>query len=687
MSKNVTVVDEHQLLASICRESFREFVAAFWEDVPGAGKMIHNWHLDVFCEEAQAVAERVITGKAKEYDLVVNVSPGTSKSTIFSILLPAWVWTRMPSCRILTASHTDALVTDLAAKARTVIKCEKYAKCFPNIILREDQDSKGYYANTLGGDRFTCTVGGKTPMGFHAHIIIGDDLTDPKKILSEAEIQTAREFVDNVLPTRKVDRSIAVTLLVMQRLGVEDPTSVMLESAKREGASPVRHVCLPAELEVGNDGAFLEGDVKPTTLAKNYINGLMDPHRLGRKVLDEYKARGNHFYSTQFLQKPYSKTGGMFHEKYFLQRVKAAPYQSRRVRYWDRAASNPSAGAARTAGVLMCESTDNNLRKYFIEHVVVGQWAPHERNQIMKSTAMRDRAKYGPAHEPVIWIEREGGASGKESFQYLAQYLSGFSIFEHDVAREGSKETRAEPWSSQLAAGNVYVVDNGGFPDWDIDGYVKEHCSFPLGKWKDLVDASSGGFNRLALGKQPAGQMRVIKIGDRSKDPKLRIVVCAPEHIAQLQFDQQYLLVQITNPEPLRKLVIPGADANMRGQLALEFVDLIPEHYQEMWNAKIEPYGKTPQDLIFNQDHGKKLWSFLLKKREPAVWVYVIQDEGGDDDRAMTLAYGIADGLRVKREDSIWNMGSDEFQATNEDLCTNANLYDLVKSTRHFVMG
>jgi hypothetical protein len=70
-------VDERQLVASICRESFFEFVKEFWSTViPEAPRW--NWHIRKLCQEAQRVAERVFNGDAKEYDLVINIPPGTT---------------------------------------------------------------------------------------------------------------------------------------------------------------------------------------------------------------------------------------------------------------------------------------------------------------------------------------------------------------------------------------------------------------------------------------------------------------------------------------------------------------------------------------------------------------------------------------------------------------------------------
>lgn len=342
-------ITEEDLVAAICREDLWFFAQEFWETIPGAGKMVPNWHMEVLCRELQVVAERVFAGLPKLHDLVVNVPPGTSKSSLVSILFPAWLWTRMPEARVLSASNTDNLVLDLSTKARAVIKSDKYRMMFPDVILREDVDAKGRYANTCGGDRVTCTVSGKSPIGMHAHFICIDDPIDPKRASSEVELQIAKEFVTEHIVSRKVDKAVTVTILVMQRLAPTDPSAVMLGAASKEGAAPVRHLCLPSNLIRGDDGAWLEGDVSPVELAKNYVDGLLDPKRMSWSVIREFQAKGAHYFETQFRQKAYARQGGLFRIHDFNKRIRAAPYECRRIRYWDRACLLPGVSLVTTA--------------------------------------------------------------------------------------------------------------------------------------------------------------------------------------------------------------------------------------------------------------------------------------------------------------------------------------------------
>lgn len=697
-TKNIQIerIDEHAIIASICRESFVDFVREFWSLVPGAGRLRWNWHLDVFCYELQTIAERVFAGLPKEYDIALNVSPGTSKSTVWSILFPAWVWTRMPHARVLTASHTDKLVTDLAAKSRSVIKSDKYKKCFPEIKIREDQDTKHYYANTHGGDRQTATVGGQSPMGFHAHFIITDDPIDPQKAASDVELEEARKFILEVIPTRKVDKLTAVTALIMQRIHYRDPTDAMLDQAKREDADRVRHICLPAEenedIKPVNHvyRVLTKNGYKEKTIKEMYGEGggLMDPYRLSLNALKPFKARGIFFYTTQFLQRPEAPGIGMFKVHYFNKRVRAAPYHAKRVWFWDRAATEQ--GGCATAGVLMAMTIDPLT--FYIEDCIWGQWEPIERNHIIRSAAIRSRGRYGPKNEPVILVEREGGSSGRDAWLMMARELAGFRFEEIQVT--GSKDTRAEPLAAQFAAGTVYLCDNGelegtGKALWDIEGFVREFVLFRpepgkrLGGWKDRVDSTSGGMNYL-LDHPTKTSFRFVPPGKGKS--ALKIVVVSREGLQNLLLEEQKcLLIHLTDaPIDNQEASVPGHAINLLlDKLVLSYADIQAQDMQDRWEDILPPYNKKPEDLIMNRDHGKKLWSFLLRKRADTPQLFVIQDEG--DRKGVSTAMALCDVMGLKREQTIY------IPTNPEDKCAgkapNEHVYNMVKSTRHLVIS
>jgi predicted phage terminase large subunit-like protein len=666
---------ENEVLASLCRESFVDFVKEFWGEVPGAGRLVWNWHLDVFCEELQAVAERVFKGLPKEYDLLVNVSPGTSKSTVFSILVPAWVWTRMPAARFITASHTDTLVMDLANKSRHVIAGEKYQACFPEVQFSEEQNRKSFFTNTKGGDRLTCTVGGKSPMGFHAHFLIIDDPIDPKRAVSVAELKGANDFYDAVLPGRKVDKTVSVEITVAQRLHSDDPSGHVLKRAEKESTSAIRHICLPAELAE---------NVNPPELRERYIDGVMDPVRLGLEVLRREKATmGLYAFSGQFSQSPVTLGGGMFKDFYFNNRVKAAPYNARRIRFWDRASTDQ--GGCYTAGVLLAKDSIGN---FYVEDVVHGQWEPDERNQRMRACAQRDRTRYGPKYEPTIYVEAEGGSSGRDAWKGVVRALAGFVVKEDRPT--GKKEVRAEPWSCQLAAGNVKIVEDGS---WDVQSYIDEHVVFPLGRLKDQVDASSGSFNLLA-GARAAGTLIIVPLRakkyDKMQGPILRILAGSKRQLASLEIEEHRPALVVSVSDPVQdggnEVLSPFPDSvgslTVEGSLELNFVDLDPADFQEVWDRPVPYYNKPPGELTLTREQVKRLWGFLTRKYSVNPGVIIFQDEG--DRRALSLAKGLCDCLKLPGV-GVSHVGSPEVNWRDKPA-PNKFVYDLMKAGKDLVV-
>ena len=183
--------------------------------------------------------------------------------------------------------------------------------------------------------------------------------------------------------------------------------------------------------------------------------------------------------------------------------VESAPEQARRIRYWDKAATE--GGGARTAGVLIAK-TSKGL--YYIEDVVCGQWSALRREEIMRAIAERD------GREVAIWLEQEPGSGGKESAEASVRNLAGFSVHADRVT--GDKCVRAAPLAAQCEAGSVRLVRGA----WN-QRYLEELCAFPLGSFADQVDASSGAFNKLSRGCWPTPeQMAAYARGDDLYGPE-----------------------------------------------------------------------------------------------------------------------------------------------------------------------
>lgn len=286
-----------------CEESFFNFVMLFW-DVIIKEKPVYNWHIPYLCDELQELSYFIVNRLPKPYDLIINIPPGTSKSTICTVMFPVWLWVKDPTIRIITNSYAADLSTEHAVKSRDIILSDKFKRVFPKIKLRSDKSAKQNYENSQGGTRNTTSTGGAIT-GKHAHVIINDDPLNPKQSSSESDRKSAISHSTQTLSSRKIDKRNTPTITVMQRLHENDVTGFLLSSK----GEMIKHICLPAELS---------DDVKPAYLKERYTDGLLDPVRLDRSVLKEAKIDlGSYGYSNQFGQKSSPPDGGILKVEWF----------------------------------------------------------------------------------------------------------------------------------------------------------------------------------------------------------------------------------------------------------------------------------------------------------------------------------------------------------------------------------
>ena len=435
-------------------------------------ELIWEPHMEVLCDELQEVYERVFNrphpdgikddeGKVKQvrlkkhHDLAINIPPGTSKSTICTIMAPAWSWARDQSIRHITGSYSDALATEHSVKSRDIIESDLYRRYFPEVEIKYDKGRKTNYENNKLGQRFATSVGG-TVTGVHGHIITIDDPINPKQVASQPAIDEANNWMDKTLSTRKVNKEVTVTILVMQRLATEDPTGHLLNKGKVN----VRHICLPAELS---------DNVKPEKYKAIYQDGLLSPLRLSRASLNEAKTDlGGDAYAGQFAQSPV-KEGGLIWQKWF-RAIDDDIFPKLTDMYnvgtdWDLAYTKDEQNAASayiTAGRIDGNAYIDDLDFKYLEFPEMIKW--------MKS-------KKGPHYI-------EAKASGKSAKQSLTR--AGIPAIEIKVPGGADKVARAKMATPPAEAGMVFIrkslLDKLYFdPQQGI-------LNFPKNPKKDLAD-------------------------------------------------------------------------------------------------------------------------------------------------------------------------------------------------------
>lgn len=400
----------------------------------------------------------------KVNDYLVNIPPGTTKSTIFSVMLPAWAWTVDPTLRIGTASYNQALAIDFAIKSRDIIQSDQYRRWYGDIEIKEDLNNKSHYKNKKTGERYVTSIGG-TATGFHAHFWVIDDPLNAKDEASEAALKTANDFMDTTLPTRKVDKEVTVLMLIMQRLNEMDPSGNWLSKKGKV----VKFTKLPATSD---------GDVQPPELKEKYIDGKLDPIRMTDAVLAEAKIDlGAYGYAGQYQQEPAPEVGGIW-QKWFIP-VKDAdfPTPDEMESYgtdWDTAYTENDKNAA-SAGIA-CGKIGNKMYIDKIDYVY------KEFPQLVQWM--------------LTWPEPhyiEGKASGKSIKQVLVN--NGVNAIEVEVKGGSDKIARARMATPYAQAGRIYCREsilNKLYND-EQQGILK----FPRAPKKDVADALAQAIQRL----------------------------------------------------------------------------------------------------------------------------------------------------------------------------------------------
>lgn len=459
----------NQVSIELCKRDFYYFLQTFW-DITIPEEPIYNWHVEYLCKELQLCAERVFRGDVNPYDLLINIPPGTTKTTITIIMFPVWVWLRMPEARILTLNYSAKGAEDKAVFSKDIIKSDRFKAMFPDMVIRQDIDNKAMFKNIQGGERVSKGIKGSVLSG-HYHFILADDPLN----ITEAESKLKREYTNSMLTkiaaTRKVDKDTAFTCYIQQRLNEDDPSGMLLA---KEGIK-LKHINLPAEDN---------GKIKPPYLKVKYEDGLLDPIRLSRNTLNDLRiALGSYDYAGQFMQEPAPDDGGMIKKHWF----KTIPMEELRVMTGESLTWNFEVDGAFTSNTKNDQSAilawayhDNQM--YIRE--VLGVW--QEVNDFI-STLNNFVFANGYNRNSRVYIENK--ASGIVFLQALRRN-SNLNVISEEP--KGSKEERVKLCLPFLESGRCTLVDGA----WNED-FISQCGMFPRAKLKDKVDCLTSAINKI----------------------------------------------------------------------------------------------------------------------------------------------------------------------------------------------
>jgi predicted phage terminase large subunit-like protein len=443
----------------LCKRSFAEFAKRAWRHVI-PDRLLWNWHMDAICEHMQALSE----GRIKNNRLLINVPPGSSKSTLVGVMYSAWLWgpAGQPWHRYIGVAHEQGLAVRDNRLTRELIMSDWYQRLWP-VAFKGDQNEKLYFENDKRGFRQACAMAGIT--GRRGHTIAIDDPHTPEKAHSETERNTAIRIMAETIPLRLNDPSTSAIVIVMQRLHEHDVSGYVLSEDLGYD-----HLMIPMEFEPARRGITSTGWTDPRT-----VDGeLMFPARFPPDVIErDKKALRSYGWAGQMQQRPAPLGGGLFKDEWW-QFYTAMPMLDHRAIYADTAQKT---GNANDYSVFQCWGKTKMGQAVLIDQIR-GKWEAPE--LLVQARAFWAKHKATPNPAPLRAMKIEDKVSGTGLIQTLKR--EGVPVLA--IQRDRDKVTRAYDASPLIESGNVLLPR-----DWaGLSDFLAEASVFPNGAHDDQLD-------------------------------------------------------------------------------------------------------------------------------------------------------------------------------------------------------
>lgn len=264
-----------------CKQSLLFFTRYFFKHRFGA-KFIMNWHHEYLADEL----EKVRTGETP--NLIINISPGSSKTEIVVVNFIAQSIALNSKCKFLHLSYSDDLALLNSQNARDIITSAEFQEFFTMRLSSDTKSKKRWNVEIDGrlhGGVYATSISGQVT-GFRAgHMsdewsgaIIIDDPLKPDDAYSKPKVQAANRKLLTTIKSRRANPKTPI-ILIMQRISNTDPTQFILDGNLQ---MDFKHVQIPA---------MLDDDFVSKHIPEKYYSAIDDSVRddQGRFSYWEYK--------------------------------------------------------------------------------------------------------------------------------------------------------------------------------------------------------------------------------------------------------------------------------------------------------------------------------------------------------------------------------------------------------------
>ena len=302
---------ERLLRAELYRKSFYDFVKAFWNTCDPS-KMVDGNLIKIYCEFFQYMCRawvgyneidinvpkktednEIIDIRQGKNNICIMVPPRHSKSQIFNVMGPTWLWLSHP-IKAASISHTGGLAAQMNSKRQMIINSELFKELYPEIHLVANTGT--FLKDTRGGELYSLNRNAFT--GYGGDLIVNDDLTNAETARKDKEeMMNAWSYYQNTMPSRINDPSKCIIMNIQQRLAPNDIAGHIMNDSHL--SSMYVFITLPAIFEKDTYVVCpISGDII------HYKKGdCLWPERFGDYSSLRYQV-GETIFQTQYLQHP-----------------------------------------------------------------------------------------------------------------------------------------------------------------------------------------------------------------------------------------------------------------------------------------------------------------------------------------------------------------------------------------------
>lgn len=297
------------LYRELYRKSFYDFVKAFW-NTADPSKYIDSKLIQCYCEIFQYMCrdwvgyeeKKIILPEIKENEEIIDIRQGKrnlclmvpprhTKSMIFNVFGPVWLWLSYP-IKAVSISHTGALAGQMNSKRYAIINSDKFKYFYSDIKLVTNSTS--FLKDERGGELYSLNRNSFT--GYGGDVIINDDLTNAETARKDqTEMSNAWAYYQNTMPSRINDINKCIIMNIQQRLAPNDIAGHIMNDPHL--SSTYVFVTLPA---IFDHDTYIVLPISGEVLHYK-ANDCLWPERFGDYSSLRYQV-GEAIFQTQYLQ-------------------------------------------------------------------------------------------------------------------------------------------------------------------------------------------------------------------------------------------------------------------------------------------------------------------------------------------------------------------------------------------------